>query len=73
MEEYKMDNELNIANNDIIEEESISSKIKGAQDQINQMERMIEENHRMIDLGDDVEGRTKMISHLENLTHQLVH
>lgn len=45
-------------------EESVESKIAGCQAMIDQMERMIAENHRMIGLGDDVEGRERMIQHL---------
>lgn len=47
-------------------EESIESKIRGHQAQIDQMNRMIEENRRQIELGDDVQGREKMIITLTN-------
>lgn len=48
-----------------IEEESIYDKIGGLMAEINQMERMIDENIRMIALGDDVDGRTYLKAHLE--------
>lgn len=47
-------------------EESIEDKIEGIQAEVNQMERMIEENIRMIAEGDDVEGRTYLKAHLES-------
>lgn len=47
------------------EEESIFDKISGLMAEINQMERMIEENIRLIAEGDDVEGRTYLKGHLE--------
>ena len=47
-------------------EESISDKIAGLTAEVNQMERMIEENIRLIAEGDDVEGRTYLKAHLEN-------
>lgn len=47
-------------------EESLESKLAGHQAMIDQMHRMIEENHRQIALGDDVVGRTKMIETLTN-------
>lgn len=46
--------------------ETTASKIAGAEAMIAQMERMIAENHRQIELGDDVEGRQNMIKHLTN-------
>lgn len=49
-----------------IEEESIYDKLIGLTDEVNQMERMIEENIRLIAEGDDVEGRTYLKRHLEN-------
>ena len=49
-----------------IEEESVYDKISGLTAEMNQMERMIEENIRLIAEGDDVEGRTYLKSHLEN-------
>ena len=50
----------------IQEEESIYDKIFGLTAEVNQMERMIEENIRLIAEGDDVEGRTFLKQHLEN-------
>lgn len=47
------------------EEESIYDKISGLMAEINQMERMVEENIRLIAEGDDVEGREFLKSHLE--------
>lgn len=47
------------------EEESIFDKISGLMAEINQMERMVEENIRLIAEGDDVEGRTYLKGHLE--------
>lgn len=47
------------------EEESIFDKISGLMAEINQMERMVEENIRLIAEGDDVEGREFLKSHLE--------
>lgn len=49
----------------IHEEESIYDKISGLMAEINQMERMVEENVRLIAEGDDVEGREFLKSHLE--------
>lgn len=46
-------------------EESIFDRIGGLTAEVNQMERMIEENIRLIAEGDDVEGRTYLKSHLE--------
>lgn len=46
-------------------EESIYDKIGGLMAEINQMERMIDENIRMIALGDDVDGRKYLKIHLE--------
>ena len=48
------------------EEESVYDKINGLTAEINQMERMIEENIWLINEGDDVEGRTYLKRHLEN-------
>ena len=48
-----------------IEEESVFDKISGLTAEVNQMERMIEENIRLIAEGDDVEGRTYLKQHLE--------
>ena len=47
-------------------EESVYDKIEGIKAEVNQMERMIEENIRLIDEGDDVEGRTYLKAHLES-------
>ena len=47
-------------------EESIYDKVAGLTAEVNQMERMIEENIRLIAEGDDVEGRTFLKQHLEN-------
>lgn len=47
------------------EEESVFDKISGLTAEINQMERMVEENIRLIAEGDDVEGREFLKSHLE--------
>jgi hypothetical protein len=49
-----------------IEEEPIYEKIIGLTAEIDQMERMIEENIRLIAEGDDVEGRIFLKAHLEN-------
>lgn len=49
-----------------MEEESVYDKINGLTAEVNQMERMIEENIRLIAEGDDVKGRTYLKSHLEN-------
>lgn len=46
-------------------EENVFDKIAGLTAEINQMERMIEENIRLIAEGDDVEGRTFLKGHLE--------
>ena len=46
-------------------EESIFDKISGLTAEANQMERMIEENIRLIAEGDDVVGRTYLKQHLE--------
>lgn len=51
---------------EIIEEESVYDKIEGLTAEVNQMERMIEENIRLIAEGDDVEGRTYLKAHLKN-------
>lgn len=50
----------------IIEEETPFERIEGLMAEIQQMERMIEENIRKIAEGDDVEGRTFLKKHLEN-------
>lgn len=47
---------------DFFVNETPASRINGLQAEINQMNHMITENYRMIDLGDDVEARKKMIS-----------
>lgn len=46
-------------------EESVFDKISGLTAEASQMERMIEENIRLIAEGDDVEGRTYLKQHLE--------
>lgn len=51
---------------DIEMEESVFDKIAGLTAEVNQMERMIEENIRLIAEGNDVEGRTFLKGHLEN-------
>ena len=50
---------------EIEREESIYDRIEGLKAEVNQMERMIEENIRLIAEGDDVEGRTFLKRHLE--------
>ena len=55
----------NIEMEEIEIEESISDRIAGLTAEVNQMERMIEENIRLIAEGDDVEGRTYLKGHLE--------
>ena len=55
-----------VEKHDEVEEESVYDKISGLTAEINQMERMIEENIRLIAEGDDVEGRTYLKGHLEN-------
>ena len=50
---------------EIEREESIYDRIEGLKAEVNQMERMIEENIRLIAEGDDVEGRTFLKQHLE--------
>ena len=47
-------------------EESVFDKLIGLKAEVNQMERMIKENIRLIAEGDDVEGRTYLKQHLEN-------
>ena len=47
-------------------EESVFDKLIGLKAEVNQMERMIEENIRLIAKGDDVEDRTYLKQHLEN-------
>jgi hypothetical protein len=49
-----------------VEEETPFERIEGLMAEIQQMERMIEENIRKIAEGDDVEGRTYLKKHLEN-------
>jgi uncharacterized protein (UPF0128 family) len=51
---------------DIEIEESIYDRFEGLTAEVNQMERMIEENIRLIAEGDDVEGRAYLKKHLEN-------
>ena len=46
-------------------EEAVYDKISGLTAEVNQMERMIEENIRLIAEGDDIEGRTYLKQHLE--------
>ena len=46
-------------------EENVFDKIAGLTAEVSQMERMIEENIRLIAEGDDVEGRTFLKGHLE--------
>lgn len=46
-------------------EENVFDKIAGLTAEVLQMERMIEENIRLIAEGDDVEGRTFLKGHLE--------
>lgn len=46
-------------------EESVFDRIAGLKAEINQMERMIEENIRLIAEGDDVEGRKFLKEHLQ--------
>jgi len=48
------------------EEESVYDKLFGLEAEVDQMERMIEENTRLIAEGDDIEGRTYLKRHLEN-------
>lgn len=52
--------------NNVEMEEDIFDKISGLTAEVNQMERMIEENIHMIAEGNDVEGRTYLKGHLEN-------
>lgn len=47
-------------------EESIYDRVAGLTAEVNQMERMIEENIRLIAEGDDVQGREYLKQHLEN-------
>jgi hypothetical protein len=51
---------------EVREEESAYDKLQGLTAEVNQMERMIEENIRLIAEGDDVEGRKYLKQHLEN-------
>lgn len=55
-----------IINNIEMEEESIYDRLINLKAETNQMERMIEENIRLIAEGDDVEGRIYLKTHLEN-------
>ena len=55
-----------IISEEIEMEESIFDKIEGLKVEVNQMERMIAENIRLIAEGDDVEGRTYLKGHLES-------
>lgn len=50
----------------IMEEEFIFDRLISLKAEVNQMERMIEENIRLIAEGDDIEGRTYLKCHLEN-------
>lgn len=61
MEELVKDIEME----EIETEESVYDRIKGLTAEVNQMERMIEENIRMIAEGNDVKGRTYLKAHLE--------
>jgi hypothetical protein len=56
----------NIIEEELEIEESIFDKLAGLKAEVNQMERMIEENIRLIAEGDDIEGRTYLKQHLEN-------
>lgn len=56
----------NIIEEELEIEESVFDKLVGLKAEVNQMERMIEENIRLIAEGDDVEGRTYLKQHLEN-------
>lgn len=56
----------NIIEEELEIEESVFDKLAGLKAEVNQMERMIEENIRLIAEGDDVEGRTYLKQHLEN-------
>lgn len=47
-------------------EETVQDKIEGLKAEVNQMERMIAENIRLIAEGNDVKGRTYLKQHLEN-------
>ena len=47
-------------------EENVYDRIFGLTAEVNQMERMIAENIRLIAENDDVEGRTNLKAHLEN-------
>lgn len=48
------------------EEESVYNKLFGLEAEVDQMERMIEENASLIAEGDDIEGRTYLKRYLEN-------
>lgn len=54
-----------LENIEVVEEESVFDKISGLTAEADQMERMIEENIRLIAEGDDVVGRTYLKQHLE--------
>lgn len=56
----------NIIEEELEIEESVFDKLNGLKAEVNQMERMIEENIRLIAEGDNVEGRTYLKQHLEN-------
>lgn len=61
-----LENLENIIEEELEIEESVFDKLIGLKAEVNQMERMIEENIRLIADGDDVEGRTYLKQHLEN-------
>ena len=61
-----LENLENIIEEELEIEESVFDKLVGLKAEVNQMERMIEENIRLIAEGDDVEGRTYLKQHLEN-------
>ena len=61
-----LENLENIIEEEFEIEESVFDKLIGLKAEVNQMERMIEENIRLIAEGDDVEGRTYLKQHLEN-------
>lgn len=56
----------NIIEEEFEVEESVFDKFIGLKAEVNQMERMIEENIRLIAEGDDIKGRTYLKQHLEN-------
>lgn len=66
MSEHIIENEEIMENEPVMEvEESPFDRLQGLTAEVNQMERMIEENIRLIAEGDDVEGRTFLKKHLE--------